>query len=160
MNRCSCCGGAGAGERGRPVSAARTNAASILCKGRHAKRSCLLCKFEQTPGTPRLLTVAEDLSAEWWLSTGGQGFMRADSRVGGVAELRCCTAHVDVDVRSALCWRMGCPHDSCVTSANEKDSELNLSKSKTFTLCSTSHRRGWNLPTYSPPYSSFPARAR
>jgi hypothetical protein len=24
--------------------------------------------------------------------------MRADSRVGGVAELRCCTAHVDVDV--------------------------------------------------------------
>jgi len=63
-------------------SAPQENAAGTLCKKRHAKRSCLLCKFEQTPGALRLLTVAEDLSAEWWLSTGGQGFMRADSRVG------------------------------------------------------------------------------
>lgn len=63
-------------------SAPQDNAASILCKERHAKRSCLLCKFEQGPGTLRLLTVAEHLSAERWLSTGGQGFMQAYSRVG------------------------------------------------------------------------------
>jgi hypothetical protein len=52
------------GRRACPASQRRrTRQPASYVKDDTQNESCLLCKFEQTPGTLRLLTVAEDLSA-------------------------------------------------------------------------------------------------
>jgi hypothetical protein len=75
------------GRRASPATqrSTKTHQASYV-NGDTQTQSCLLCKSQAAPGTPRLLTVAVDLSRF------PVGFMQADSRVGRTygAEHRTC----------------------------------------------------------------------
>lgn len=79
-------------------SAPQDKAASILCKGRHAKRKLLTLQVRADPGNAKAADGCRGF-------VGGNGGFREAGRalcgltagLGGVAELRCCTGHVDVD---------------------------------------------------------------